>query len=40
MTGGVGVQVLFQCAYGQPQSLAPSRHLHGFDNPIGKRQRA
>jgi hypothetical protein len=35
MIGRVGVQPLFQGARGQPQSLSPRRHLHGFEIQIG-----
>ena len=37
MIGSVGVQPLFQCSRGQPQSLSPRRHLHGFEVQIGNR---
>jgi hypothetical protein len=37
--GSIGVQPLFQCSRGQPQSLAPRRHLHGFEIQIGNRLR-
>jgi hypothetical protein len=30
MIGGIGVQSLLQSSGGQPQSLPPRRHLHGF----------
>ena len=39
MIGSVGVQTLFQCSCGQPQSLVPRRHLHGFEIQIGNCQR-
>ena len=31
MIAGVGIQPLFQCSCGQPQSLPPRRHLQGFE---------
>jgi hypothetical protein len=37
MIGSVGVQPLFQCSCGQPQSLSPRRHFHGFEIQIGDR---
>jgi hypothetical protein len=35
--GLVSVQPLFQGSRGQPQSLPPRRHLHGFKIQIGNR---
>ena len=40
MIGRVSVQPLFQGSRGQPQSLSPRRHLHGFEIQIGNRLRA
>jgi hypothetical protein len=37
MIGSVGVQALFQCSCGQPESLSPRRHLHSFEIQIGNR---
>jgi hypothetical protein len=37
MIGSIGVQPLFQSARGQPESLLPCRHLHGFEIQIGNR---
>ncbi len=34
MIAGVGIQPLFQRARGQPQSLPPRRHFHGFEIQI------
>jgi hypothetical protein len=34
MIAGVGIQPLFQCARGQPQSLPPRRDLQGFEVQI------
>jgi hypothetical protein len=34
MIGRVGVQPLFQGSRGQPQSLSPRRHFHGFEIQI------
>jgi hypothetical protein len=34
MIAGVGIQPLFQCARGQPQSLPPCRRLQGFEIQI------
>jgi hypothetical protein len=39
MIGSIGVQALFQCPRGQPQSLSPRRHLHGFEIQISSRLR-
>jgi hypothetical protein len=35
MIGGVGIQPLFQCARGQPQSLPPCCYLQRFKIQIG-----
>jgi hypothetical protein len=37
MIGSVGVQPLFQCSRGEPQSLSPRGHLQRFEIQIGNR---
>jgi hypothetical protein len=37
MIAGVGIQPLFQCSRGQPQSLPPRRRLHRFEIQIANR---
>jgi hypothetical protein len=39
MIGSVGIQPLFQRSRGQPQSLSPRRHLHGFEIQTDNRLR-
>jgi len=39
MIGSVGIQPLFQRSRGQPQSLSPSCHLHGFEIQTSNRLR-
>jgi hypothetical protein len=39
MIGSIGVQLLFESAGGQSQSLLPRRHLNGFEIQIGNRPR-
>jgi hypothetical protein len=37
MIGSVGIQPLLQGSRGQPQSLSPRCHLHGFEIQTDKR---